>query len=110
MLYAFVDPNSNNVPQQLVIEWDQVANQGAEAAGFNDDATFELILQINTGATPGSISSLLFPYFLIPSGLANLWGFQPIAAVATHPAIDVYIVLGACLLAAAALGCWPGMG
>ena len=56
--------------------------------------------QIISGAAHGVLSKILFPYYLIPSGLAVFWGFQPITGRAPHPLIDIYIVIGACLLAA----------
>ena len=59
--------------------------------------------QITRGAAHGVLSNILFPYYLIPSGLAVFWGFEPIAGRTPHPAIDIYIVLGAGLLAAGAV-------
>jgi hypothetical protein len=40
----------------------------------------------------------LFPYFLLPSGLANLWGFQVIAGLSGEPWLSFSIALGAALL------------
>jgi hypothetical protein len=40
----------------------------------------------------------LFPYYLVPSGLSNLWGFLPVASEPREPWLSVSIVLGAVLL------------
>lgn len=51
----------------------------------------------------GQRNSLLFPYYLIPSGLAELWGFLPIAGVAPgEPWQSISILLGGALLVVAA--------
>ncbi len=54
-------------------------------------------MQLNNGFRRGSASDLLFPYYLLPSGFANLWGFLPMAASMSHPLLDVNIVFGAAL-------------
>jgi hypothetical protein len=58
--------------------------------------------QIGSGAAHGAGSGILFPYYLVPSGLAVFWGFQPVGERTIYPVIDVYILLGICLLAAGA--------
>jgi hypothetical protein len=35
-----------------------------------------------------------FPYYLIPSGLANFWGLQPVAQFAADPAQSILILMG----------------
>ena len=49
---------------------------------------------------PSDSAVTLFPYYLLPSGLANLWGFQPIAPFTGKPWLSTSIVLGALLLVA----------
>lgn len=44
------------------------------------------------------VSKILFPYFLIPSGLANLWGMQPIANLSPEPVLSISILSGLILL------------
>ncbi len=45
----------------------------------------------------------MFPYFLVPSGLANLWGLVPIGHPAPEPWLSLSIAAGAILLVAAAV-------
>ncbi|MBI1915720.1 MAG: hypothetical protein HYS12_13455 [Planctomycetes bacterium] len=40
----------------------------------------------------------LFPFYLLPSGLANLWGFQPIILMSGEPWLSLSIAAGAVLL------------
>ena len=47
------------------------------------------------------IETSLFPYYLVPSGLANLWGLQPISLAADEPWLSAGIALGGLLLLAA---------
>ncbi len=58
-----------------------------------------LLAQITGGAKAGTLADVLFPYYLIPSGLAVFWGLHPLASAVSHPSIDVFIVAGALLLA-----------
>lgn len=44
------------------------------------------------------ISNSLFPYFLVPSGLANLWGFQALSELPAEPWLSLSIGLGGILL------------
>ena len=48
--------------------------------------------------TTADIDQALFPYFLIPSGMANLWGFQPITYLTDEPWLTTSVILGALLL------------
>ena len=50
--------------------------------------------------TEVDIDQALFPYFLIPSGLANLWGFQPITYLTGEPWLSMSVIVGALLLVA----------
>jgi hypothetical protein len=58
------------------------------------------------------LSHSLFPYYLVPSGFANLWGFVPIDVPAPPHALDAWIVIGALLFAACAVAAfwqaWQG--
>jgi hypothetical protein len=58
--------------------------------------------QLRNGSGAADPGASLFPYYLIPSGLANLWGFAPIGAPMPGAALDFGIVAGALLLACAA--------
>jgi Ca2+-binding RTX toxin-like protein len=51
VLYQFQDTNSDSTPDQLVIEWNEIYPY----FGSPDSATFQAVLQLNTGATPGEI-------------------------------------------------------
>jgi hypothetical protein len=60
------------------------------------------------GQTGGGLSSSrgqieLFPFFLIPSGLANLWGFLPIPTLFSEPGLSIVIALGGVLLLVSAI-------
>lgn len=46
-------------------------------------------------------SNVLFPFYLVPSGLATFWGFLPIAQPMGRPLIDLAIAAGAMLLVVA---------
>lgn len=50
------------------------------------------LAQIEHGASVKH--SDLFPYFLIPSGFANLWGLFPIAFFPIEPKLTIYILIG----------------
>jgi hypothetical protein len=49
------------------------------------DAVSFLLMQAAKGSTAVDVTRSLFPYFLVPSGLANLWGFTPIADSVAEP-------------------------
>ena len=61
-----------------------------------------LLGQIRSGFIARSPEDMVFPYFLVPSGLATLWGLQPIATLSPEPLLSTSILVGAALLAAAA--------
>jgi hypothetical protein len=56
----------------------------------------------------------VFPFYLVPSGLANFWGLYPIAHPPPEPLLSIGIAFGAVLLAFAAvvafLLAWRGLG
>jgi hypothetical protein len=52
---------------------------------------------------------VLFPYFLIPSGLANVWGLAPINLRFHEPWMSVAIVMGAVLLLLSLLAVVDGL-
>lgn len=51
-----------------------------------------------TGATVKASALSLFPYFLVPSGLSDLWGFQTIAVLSLEPFLSISILLSGILL------------
>lgn len=56
--------------------------------------------QLHGGAHAMSASELkgaLFPYYLMPSGMANLWGMQAIAIYPTEPWMSISIAIGTIL-------------
>lgn len=67
-----------------------------------------LLAQTTTSA--GGERGSLFPYFLLPSGLANLWGFQNLTVLIGDPWLSLSILGGGLLLALAvflaAQGSW----
>ncbi len=69
---------------------------------FADSVPRFLFHQAGAGLTTTSLAEILFPYYLLPSGLAVFWGFVPIAQPMARPMLDIAIVVGAILLAAAA--------
>jgi extracellular elastinolytic metalloproteinase len=64
VLYRFDDLNADAVPDRLVIEWNNVYQAEATGSGV----TFQLILQLNTGAVPGRI---IFNYVDLDTGSAS---------------------------------------
>lgn len=52
VLARFVDVDSNGTPEQLVIEWNQPLHYSSSPSGV----TFQAVLQLNTGPTPGTIT------------------------------------------------------
>jgi hypothetical protein len=66
-----------------------------------------------TGGVSGTpFAKILFPYFLWPSGFANLWGFYPIGRSLVNPLLNLYVAAGAVLfvlcLAGAVWLAWSG--
>ena len=49
-------------------------------------------------------ASVLFPYYLLPSGLAHLWGFHPIGKELSGPFLSLGIGMGAILLLGTCVG------
>ena len=43
-------------------------------------------------------ADVIFPYFLVPSGLANFWGFLPINKFGSDPSLSMLIATGGILL------------
>jgi hypothetical protein len=64
VLYRFDDVDGDGVPQRLVIEWNNVYQAEVPGSGV----TFQLILQLNTGAVPGRI---IFNYVDLDTGSAS---------------------------------------
>jgi hypothetical protein len=66
--------------------------------------------QATAGTAHADLETLLFPYFLLPSGLATLWGLQNLVKLSSEPWLSTSILLGAALLiataAAAVRGTW----
>ena len=67
---------------------------------------FTIMLQMGQGFRSVDLSLSLFPYFMIPTGLANLLGLMPLAVVHAEPWTSIAIVAGllallACLWSAA---------
>ena len=58
----------------------------------------------------GQGSGSIFPYFLMPSGLANLWGILEVTEIPREPVLSLAIMLGGALLliavACTLLGTW----
>ncbi|MCC7371975.1 MAG: hypothetical protein IT306_26405 [Chloroflexi bacterium] len=58
------------------------------------------------------VSDLVFPYYLVPSGLANLWGLQVLSELPGEPWLTTTIITGAMLTIAAIccslLSTWRG--
>jgi len=61
-----------------------------------------ILFQIFHGATLQSDdptwSALLFPYYLLPSGIAVLWGLLPLSKITPEPLNSILILIGAILL------------
>lgn len=68
---------------------------------YLQDAFTFLRLQTQVEQASLDVETSVFPYYLIPSGLANLWGLQPISVAAEEPWLSSGIVLGGLLLLAA---------
>jgi hypothetical protein len=57
-----------------------------------------LVRQASGGLSGSAGAMELFPFYLLPTGLANLWGFQPIVGMSDEPWLSISIVAGAVLL------------
>lgn len=49
-----------------------------------------MFAQATGGMQSAELSTVLFPYFLVPSGIAALWGLIPIAADIHEPYLSLY--------------------
>lgn len=70
--------------------------------GYAITALAFLLRQVGAGFGPIDPETSPFPHFLIPSGLAGLWGVQTITGLSPEPLLSITILLGASLLLAAA--------
>jgi hypothetical protein len=70
---------------------------------FTRSATTFLLTQAAVAATLSASDwvDTLFPYVLLPSGLAQLWGLQPLGGVAAEPRMSLTIAAGGLLLVVA---------
>jgi hypothetical protein len=68
VLTRFIDFDGDGHPEYLIVDWKSVSNNGATVSAANS-ATFEEILQLNTGAAPGQI---YFNYADTDVGVAGL--------------------------------------
>jgi hypothetical protein len=57
-----------------------------------------ILKQAGTGTRVENPQSTLFPYYLMPTGLSNLWGFQPLATLGEDPWQSAAVGAGALLL------------
>ena len=55
---------------------------------------FTIVLQMGSGFRSVDLSLSLFPYFMIPTGLANLFGLMPLAVIFAEPYASLAIVIG----------------
>ncbi len=55
---------------------------------------FTIMLQMGSGFRSVDLSLSLFPYFMIPTGLANLFGLMPLAALPVEPYTSIAILAG----------------
>ena len=73
-----------------------------------------IVVQSAGGSLGDDPLKSLMPYFLVPAGLANLWGFQHITVLSADPWLSYTIAAGALLLVAAAAAAvwqtWRGEG
>jgi hypothetical protein len=71
-----------------------------------------IVLQSAGGSLGDDPLKVLMPYFLVPAGLANLWGFQHITNLGYEPWLSMTIALGAAMLIVAAIAAlwatWKG--
>lgn len=63
--------------------------------GFQAVAVLQFILAQSTHATSGVKAQVaVFPYYLMPSGFANLWGLIPISVYPSEPFLSLKILMG----------------
>lgn len=65
---------------------------------FLPRAVLFILYQMGHGLSGTTAKGILFPYYLVPSGLADLWGFHAIATEMGAPLLTLGIVAGAVLL------------
>jgi hypothetical protein len=66
-----------------------------------------LVGQASVGSQGNEIQKVYFPFYLVPSGLANLWGFLPLSLIPAEPLASLTIGAAMLLLAGAAvLAAW----
>lgn len=70
---------------------------------FVDSVPAFLLHQAASGLHTTSVTDMLFPYYLLPSGLATYWGFLPIAQPMSPPLLNAAIAAAAILLGATVL-------
>jgi len=58
------------------------------------DSILSMFRQAQYGVQSADLSSVLFPYFLVPSGIAQFWGITPIASIFPEPIMSLSIVGG----------------
>jgi hypothetical protein len=63
-----------------------------------------LLAVLTTRSRPADPDAMLFPYYLVPSGLAQFWGWLPIGELGRDPWMSAAILLGAALLLGAVAG------
>jgi hypothetical protein len=57
-----------------------------------------LRFQATSGTSQRDLAFSVFPFYLMPGGLAALWGFSPLAPLVFEPVLSVGIALGGALL------------
>lgn len=63
-----------------------------------------LLSQMSKGMQPAVQNAMLFPYFMLPSGLSSLWGLQNAVTMPPEPWLSLGIVLGSALTLAVLAG------
>lgn len=59
---------------------------------------YYVFLQTKQTSATLDVNNAVFPYYLLPSGLANLWGILPITVLPAEPWLSLSILFGGCLL------------
>jgi len=84
----------------LLIEAIVIGFCAALILGESSISGFRFILeQIQNGTSSENWSAAIFPYFLIPSGIAAFWGLIPLAGIPSEPFGTYAIISGAVLSA-----------
>lgn len=66
------------------------------------DAVAFMVNQREQAARTGDVTTTYFPFFLVPGGLASVWGFVGLTAAVPEPQYSWWIAAGAALLLVAA--------